>query len=128
MRERAIRDNCEKGRASESFAVAHLKHEGYRVVACNQRTPLGELDIICSLEGCFVIVEVKARSSSTYGEPLEAIGPRKEKRLRGAAAWWLAERGLFPCAVRFDAAAVTLDGVGRPRRLQHVKDVMGGGV
>ena len=68
--------NFEKGRVSEEFAAAHLKHDGYRVVARNQRTPLGELDIICFFEGCFVVVEVKARSNSRYGEPLEAIGPR----------------------------------------------------
>jgi len=104
-----------------------LSHHGYLVVARNQRTPLGELDIICRSAECVVVVEVKARSGSTFGEPLEAIGPRKERRLRAAAAWWLSENGLFPCAVRFDAMAVTLDGFGQPTRLEHVTDVMGGG-
>jgi putative endonuclease len=119
--------NFEKGRVSEEFAAAHLKHDGYRVVARNQRTPLGELDIICFFEGCFVVVEVKARSNSRCGDPLEAIGPRKERRLRGAAVWWLSEQGLFPCSVRFDAIAVTLDHAGRPNNLEHLRDVVGSG-
>jgi putative endonuclease len=120
-------DNVEKGRVSEEYAAAHLSQDGYEVVARNQRTPLGELDIICRSDACIVMVEVKARSGSGYGDPLEGIGPRKERRLRGAAAWWLSERGMFPCAVRFDAVAVTLDSHGHPERLEHVADVVGNG-
>jgi len=127
MNAKASGESVARGRVSEEYAAAHLSHHGYLVVARNQRTPLGELDIICRSAECVVVVEVKARSGSTFGEPLEAIGPRKERRLRAAAAWWLSENGLFPCAVRFDAMAVTLDGFGQPTRLEHVTDVMGGG-
>jgi putative endonuclease len=80
--------------------------------------------LVCELRSQMVIVEVKARSSEEYGTALEAIGPRKARRLRAAAMWWLAGRGLLPCAIRFDVVVVTLDGRGRPRSLHHIKDVM----
>ena len=78
-------------------------------------------------QGAVVIVEVKARCSVEYGSALEAIGPRKTRRLRAAALWWLAERGFLPCEVRFDAVAVLLDAEGLPCRLEHVRDILNEG-
>jgi len=101
-----------------------LAERGYRVLAKNQRTPLGELDLICRSLSEVVIVEVKARSGGEYGDGLEAIGPRKARRLRAAAAWWLSARGLFPCAVRFDVITVSLDSQGWPRSVHHLKNVL----
>ena len=94
-------------------------------MARNQRTPLGELDLICRKGEEVVVVEVKARCGASYGAALEAIGPRKARRLRGAAVWWLSDRGWFPCPVRFDAVVVALDGQGLPCSLEQVKDVLG---
>ncbi len=94
------------------------------MLARNQRTPLGELDIVCRSLSEVVIVEVKARSGEEHGEALESVGPRKANRLRAAAAWWLSERGLFPCAVRFDVVTVALDREGSPRSVHHLKNVL----
>jgi putative endonuclease len=124
---RARADTAAKGRAGEQAAASYLLGRGYRVLARNQRTPAGELDLICRQSSCVVIVEVKARQTEEYGSGLEAIGPRKLRRLRAAAMWWLSERGLLPCAIRFDAVVVDLDGQGIPRSLQHIEDVAGGG-
>lgn len=101
-----------------------MSERGYRVLARNQRTPLGELDLVCRESAQVVIVEVKARCNEAYGTALEAIGPRKAGRLRAAALWWLADQGLLPCAIRFDAVVVDLDGYGLPRSLHHVRDVL----
>ena len=121
-------DRAARGRAGEQAAASYLSGRGYRVLAANQRTPLGELDLVCRMGPQVVIVEVKARCSEAYGAGLEAIGPRKTRRLRAAALWWLSDRGLLPCQVRFDAVIVLLDGCGLPSSLEHVKDVIGGGV
>ncbi len=120
-------DRVVRGRTGEQVAASFLSGRGYRVLAKNQRTPLGELDLICSQLKQIVVVEVKARSGEEFGTGLEAIGPRKARRLRAAAMWWLSERGLLPCAVRFDAVVVSLDGFGLPRSLEHVKDILSEG-
>ena len=73
------------------------------------------------------MVEVKARCGALYGSGLEAIGPRKARRLRASALWWLAERGMLPCAISFDAVVVELDHEGLPRSLEHVQDILSGG-
>jgi len=120
-------DRAARGRIGEQVAAFFLSGRGYRVVARNQRTPMGELDLICRRCSEMVVMEVKARGSDEYGSGLEAIGPRKIRRLRAAAMWWLARQGLFPCQVRFDAVIVLLDGQGLPCSLQHVRDVFGDG-
>lgn len=118
------RDRVARGRAGEKAAALFLLQRGHRVVAANQRTPVGELDLICRTLSEVVIVEVKARSGSEYGEALEAVGPRKAKRLRAAAVWWLSERGLFPCPLRFDVVVVSLDQEGIPRSVHHFRNVL----
>ncbi len=107
------------------MAAFFLAERGYRVLARNQRTPLGELDLICRDRSEMVIVEVKSRSGDTYGTALEAIGTHKVRRIKAAAGWWLSNQGLLPCCVRFDAVIVDLDGQGLPCCLRHVKDVLG---
>lgn len=112
--------------AGEQAAVVFLSGRGYTVVATNQRTPLGELDIVCRHASEIVIVEVKARSSSRFGEALESVGPRKARRLRAAAVWWLTDKGLLPCPLRFDVVTVVLDDRGRPVRVRHLENVFCG--
>jgi putative endonuclease len=119
-------DTTARGRTGEQTAAVFLSDRGYTVLARNQRTPLGELDLVCRSLSEVVIVEVKARSGDEYGEALESIGPRKARRLRAAAVWWLSERGLFPCAVRFDVITVALDGQGCPRSVHHLVNILDG--
>ncbi len=50
--------------------------------------------------------EVKARRSDAYGLPAEAVGWRKQQRIRVLAAKWLDEAGVRPREIRFDVASV----------------------
>jgi putative endonuclease len=120
-------NRVERGRMGEQAAETFLAGRGYQVVARNQRTPVGELDLVCRDRAEVVIVEVKARYNEEFGAALEAIGPRKARRLRAAALWWLSERGMFPCSVRFDAVVVSIDRRGLPLGLEHLRDVIGEG-
>lgn len=117
-------DRVSRGRSGEQAAETYLEGQGYKILGRNQRTPAGELDIICRDIAETVVVEVKSRTSEEYGAAIEAIGPRKATRLRAAALWWLSDRRLYPCAVRFDAVVVSLDPSGAPLELQHLKNVV----
>jgi putative endonuclease len=112
-----------RGRAAEEAVACYLQGKGWEILGRNQRTPVGEIDLLCRQDNVVVVVEVKARSTNRYGEALEAVGPRKVRRLRAAAAWWMIERGWTPFRLRFDVVAVELDGAGLPRSLSHLRDV-----
>jgi putative endonuclease len=57
-----------------------------------------------------VFCEVKARSGIAFGLPAEAVGIRKQARIRRLAGRWLQEHrgvdGLRPTVIRFDVASV----------------------
>jgi putative endonuclease len=90
-----------RGAAAEDAAETHLRALGMKIVARNVVTRLGELDLV-ALDGetlCFV--EIKARTSQDFGAAIEAVGPRKQRRIARAAALFLAKnRSQRPC--RFD--------------------------
>jgi putative endonuclease len=53
-----------------------------------------------------VFVEVKAKAGRAYGDPVEMVGPEKQRRLRQAAESWLAAHPeLDGLAVSFDVVA-----------------------
>ncbi len=95
------------GALGEAMAADWYEAAGYRVLARNWRCAHGEIDLVCRLGGTVVICEVKARRSSAYGSPSEAVTPAKRRRLRRLAALWLREQGVRCREVRFDVAAVT---------------------
>ena len=116
-----------KGRTAEEAAAAFLTARGWSVLARNHRTPAGELDLVCADGPVIVVVEVKARSDTQFGEALESIGPRKQRRLRASAAWWMAEQGWAGHSLRFDVVDVSLGDDGLPGSLTHLPDVLGSG-
>ncbi len=82
---------------------------GYTIIARNWRCPRGELDIVAWRDGVLAVCEVKARRSTNFGDPFEAITPAKMQRLRRATAAFVAARpSPLPRIgqIRFDAASV----------------------
>jgi putative endonuclease len=54
-----------------------------------------------------VFCEVKARTGAEYGDPWEAVGPEKARRIQQAAETWLAHRpALAELDVSFEVVAV----------------------
>ncbi len=113
----------------ESLAERHLLAAGYSVLERNFRTRYGELDLVACSEHALVFCEVKTRvagSRSGPPGPLDAIGPKKRRRLRLMAAQWLAARasGERPPrdTLRFDAIGVTITPGGLLANLEHVED------
>jgi len=114
------------GRAAEKFAADALARAGYRVLARNLRTPVGEIDIVAERRGTLVFVEVKARrAGGLAGSPEDALTATKFRRVARAAAHVAAARGMASAPREFLGAAVDLTSEGAPAlvRLVPVEDV-----
>lgn len=98
----------------ENAVVEYIRARGLTVIDRNWRIKEGELDIVAKLSnGTFVFVEVKTRTSVTYGHPLEAINSEKARRLQRLALAWLATHQSLGCEYRIDCAAVLLSAGGK---------------
>jgi putative endonuclease len=96
------------GDAGEDLAAAALKKQGYKILARNYTTPLGEIDLIARHRRELVFIEVKTRKSLRYGEPQDAVSPAKQARLRRLADYYLKRQRLGEVPVRFDVVGITL--------------------
>jgi putative endonuclease len=97
------------GGFGERLASEHYRAHGYAVLERNWRCALGEIDLICARGLTLVVCEVKARTGSAHGHPLEAVTALKQRRLRRLAATYLRQQGRRWPQVRFDVVSV-LDG------------------
>lgn len=86
-----MRPSEELGRYGEDLAAEHLSAAGMQVLARNWRCREGEIDIVALDGEALVFVEVKARSGTGFGQPAEAVGAVKARRIRGLACRWLME-------------------------------------
>jgi putative endonuclease len=96
------------GKLGEDLAVAHLKKAGYQIIAQNYRCLYGEVDIIARDDDTLVFVEVKSRKSETFGQPQEAVGLEKRKKLSRISLYYLQQKRLETYNARFDVIAVKM--------------------
>lgn len=100
----------ELGRQGEELAAAYLARAGYRIVARNYRSRLGELDLIAEEKGTMVFVEVKTRRDGAAVGPFEAVTAAKRRQMARVATEYLVRHGGSDRPARFDVVAVTLAG------------------
>ena len=111
------------GEQGEALAAGYLRAQGMEILERNWRCPgLGEIDIVARDGEWLVVCEVKTRSGTGFGDPLEAVTREKFVRLRRLAAAWLGSHEVRPAGVRIDLVGV-LHPPGEPPVLRHVRAV-----
>lgn len=84
-----------------------MEKNGYVLLEKNYRCRTGEIDLIAKDGAYLVFLEVKYRNSAALGDPAEAVDLKKQKRITGAARYFLMTHGYgedIPC--RFDVVAI----------------------
>jgi putative endonuclease len=110
------------GAYGETLAARHLVDQGMVLLDRNWRCELGEIDLVLRDGRVLVVCEVKARSSSAFGSPLEGVTEQKAARLRRLAARWLAAHDLRPAEVRIDIVGVLVPREGCAE-VDHVRGI-----
>jgi putative endonuclease len=78
------------GRRAERRAKWWYRRRGYRVLEQNAWVGGYELDLVVRRGRRLVFCEVKEKTGDAFGEPAEMVDEEKQRRLRHAAAAWLA--------------------------------------
>jgi putative endonuclease len=109
------------GTRSERAAGAYLRRQGMRIVAWNDSSKEGELDIVALDGRTVVFVEVRSTEDEDTAGPAESIGPRKQETLTRAALAFLKRRGLLEQAARFDVLLISWPPGQREPRIEHLR-------
>ena len=112
---KVIGDRAE--RKAKDFLIA----QGLRFITQNYRCKMGEIDLVLRDGDTWVFVEVKYRSDTAHGEPVEFFTAVKQRRVLNAVKLFLLDNQLneFHTSIRIDVIAIHGDA------LQWFKNVTG---
>ena len=108
------------GGVYEKAAGRYLEEKGWTVLEYNYYCRAGEIDIIAKDGEILVFCEVKYRSGPKSGNPLEAVGTRKQQTIFRCAMFYMTERNVGDVPCRFDV--IGTDG----EEFTHVEDAFRG--
>lgn len=112
-------DNIKKGNEGENLAATFLEKKGYRIVQRNYRYKHAEIDLIVTRDNWLIFVEVKTRSSLSFGYPEEFVDEKKINKILEGADQYLFENN-WNGNVRYDIVSIQL-GRGAPQ-IDHFED------
>jgi putative endonuclease len=107
------------GKSGEDAAVAYLEREDYTIRHRNWRYKHLEMDIVAVKDNEVIFAEVKTRQSDEYGEPYDAVNPKKMRNLIRAADTYIKLYQLDN-PIRFDIISIT-GGMGN-FKIEHIKE------
>jgi putative endonuclease len=91
----------------ERRALRHYRLRGYKLLEANARVGRYELDLVLRRGRRLLIVEVKEKTGTGFGHPLEMIDGEKVRRVSIAATAWLARHPeLSSLELSLEAAAI----------------------
>ncbi len=112
-------EHNETGKAGEEIAVKYLRSKGYTILETNWRLGKNEIDIVAEEKDYLVIVEVKTRHSTDFGEPETFVTWQKQKLLIRAANAYIRRHSVSK-ETRFDIISIVLKG--RTVDVNHIID------
>lgn len=112
--------SSEVGERGERVALDFLIRNGYRIVTANFTAPVGrdirgtqvkgEIDIVALDGSTLCFVEVKARSSADFADPLRNVDTRKQRIITRTARVYRRAFNIRSTNFRFDVVTVVDSG------------------
>jgi len=104
---RGMAKHLETGKEGEEMAAAWLLGQGFTILHRNWKHSYFELDVIAEREGVLHFIEVKTRTTDTYGHPEEGVTAKKLERLMNAGEEFL---NVYPVweRIQYDILSIRL--------------------
>ena len=100
--------NQDQGLLGEALAKKFLEKQGFKILEQRYRSPFGEIDLVALRGEVLLFAEVKARSGTDFGDPLEAVTPRKLGHLRRAVCGFLIDHPEYQNNYFWEMAAIAV--------------------
>ena len=98
-----------------------MLERGYEILARRYRNRFGEIDLVAKRNDVLLFIEVKSRSGPEFGDPLQAVTPRKIAHLRKAACGFLLEYPDYQKNYYWELAAIAVRHYEELPKLELVK-------
>lgn len=109
----------------EQLAASFLEKQGLRIQEKNFRCRMGEIDLIARDGSTLVFVEVKYRTSGSFGDALSAVDKRKQIVLGKVAKYYLMTHcKSLDVSCRFDVVGIE---EGKMQWIKNAFDYVEGG-
>lgn len=115
-------EHNELGKWGEELAAKYLEQKGYVIRDRDWRQGKLDLDIVAVADDgeTVVFVEVKARKTNAFGQPVQAVDAKKIKRLARAADSYVKSLGVS-APLRFDIVSIIGDQK-EAQTIEHIVD------
>lgn len=110
--------NNELGQEGEQLAADYLKKKGWQIREMNYRFSRSEIDLIASKNDLLIFVEVKARSTVTFGLPEQFVDAKKAENIMKGADHYIHEID-WTGNIRFDIISIIKK---ETTELEHIED------
>ncbi len=112
------------GNYGENLACEYLKNNNYLILDRNFYFHHREIDIIAKdlYANEITFVEVKTRSNSKFGSPVDSVDNNKIRHLLSACRYYLYKNHLLNSFVRIDVIEVFING--KDYEINHIKQVI----
>ena len=111
------------GKCGEDLACDYLVKNNYIIIDRNFYCYQGEIDIIAKdlKNNELVFFEVKTRTNSKYGKPVDAVDRNKKSHLFKACKYYLYKNYIYNSFVRVDVIEVFLNA--NSYHINHIKQI-----
>ena len=118
----------EIGRKGEDLAAEYLQNKSYSILERNYWAAPGEIDLVAlrdlGRETILVFVEVKARTSDSFGYPEQSITRRKWEHMLSAIDSFLEDHPQYEYDWRIDVIAIQGLSADQPTDIKHYENVI----
>lgn len=111
------------GKEGEELAARFLEKEGYEIIETNYNCGFGEIDIIARKEKELAFVEVKTRSQTFFGMPVESVNIPKQRHIYKVAEYYIYKTNAYNYEISFDVIEV-YKYQGQAIRIEKIKNAI----
>ena len=116
--------NQKIGEFGEMLAKSYLVKEGYTIIGTNVKTGYKEIDIIANFNNILIFIEVKTRTSTTFGQADQAISRKKINNFKKAIELYIYRKNYNPNCVRADLIAIDINRSKETAKIKHYKEII----
>lgn len=109
----------ELGKEGEEIAANYLQAQGYIIRHRDWHSGRRDLDIVAEKDKTLIIIEVKTRRNTEYGNPEEAITNKKIRHIIASTDAYV-KKYKIDLHIRFDI--ITIIGTKPPFQIEHIED------